>query len=318
VNQILPFFGDTPLDKITDKDVNKWLMGFAERVVVKDGKKETMRYRNTYANSAFGTFGVMLGEAVRRGLIAANPCEKVKKLKNDRKEIKILTREEVQKLFPEDYKAVWGRNKIACVANRLASLTGMRIGEILGLRVEYVFDDYILVCGQYGANGYIPHTKTKEDREIMLIPEMIGELKNLMAPNGKGFVFSTNGGVKPVSKTNIRRTFRIALNKIGITKEEVVRRALTIHGWRHFVNTDLLSQGYSIAQVQAVTGHKSLKSTEGYNHLKAQQISDVLRAQAVIAGVPCTESEPPDNEPIDTTANTEGLQLVKKYNRRSA
>jgi hypothetical protein len=38
VNQILPFFANTPLDKITDKDVNKWLLGFRERKMQKDGK----------------------------------------------------------------------------------------------------------------------------------------------------------------------------------------------------------------------------------------------------------------------------------------
>jgi len=33
INQILPFFANTPLEKITDKDVNSWLLGFRERKV---------------------------------------------------------------------------------------------------------------------------------------------------------------------------------------------------------------------------------------------------------------------------------------------
>ena len=107
-NQIMPFFGDTPLDKITDKDVNEWLLGFRNRKIEKEGKTETMKYQNTYANVVFATFSIMLGEAVRRGLLTVNPCGKVKRLKNDRKEIKILTGEEVHKLFPVDYEAVWG------------------------------------------------------------------------------------------------------------------------------------------------------------------------------------------------------------------
>ena len=160
--------------------------------------------------------------------------------------------------------------------------------------------------------GDVPHTKTKESREIPLIPEMIAILKDLMKHNGKGFVFSNNGGVKPVSQGYIRMMFCSALKKIGISEEERVRRALTIHGWRHFVNTELLSQGYTIPQVQGITGHKSLRSTEGYNHLKAEQLTGVLRAQALIAGVPCTESETPDN------ANTEGLRVVEKHNRKTA
>jgi integrase len=107
-NQILPFFADVPLEKIADKDVNKWLLSFRERKVEKDGKTEIVKYQNTYANTVFGTFNVMLAEAVRRGLIASNPCDKVKRLKNDRKKVTILTVEEVRRLFPDNYKTVWG------------------------------------------------------------------------------------------------------------------------------------------------------------------------------------------------------------------
>jgi hypothetical protein len=162
INQILPFFANTPLDKITDKNVNKWLLGFRERKVQKEGKTEIVRYQNTYANTVFGTFNVMLAEAVRQGLITSNPCDKVRRLKNDRKKITILTDEEVKKLFPKNYKAVWGDKVIPYAVNRLASLTGMRIGEILGLRKEYVFDNYIHICGQYGDEGYKPYPKTKD------------------------------------------------------------------------------------------------------------------------------------------------------------
>jgi integrase len=194
---ILPYFADTPLGKITDKGVNEWLLGFRERKVEKNGKTEIVRYQNTYANTVFAALKVMLSEAVRRGLITANPCDKVKRLKNDRKKMEILTVEEVQKLFPENYQTVWS-NKIAYAVCRLASLTGMRIGEILGLRGEYVFDNYICVCGQYGQYGYKPYTKTKEDRNIPLIPEMIALLRGFN--NGNGFVFSLKGGAIPVSK----------------------------------------------------------------------------------------------------------------------
>ncbi|MDR0302218.1 MAG: hypothetical protein LBI04_07910 [Treponema sp.] len=34
--QILPFFADSPLDKITVKDVNNWLLSFRERIVEKN------------------------------------------------------------------------------------------------------------------------------------------------------------------------------------------------------------------------------------------------------------------------------------------
>jgi site-specific recombinase XerD len=106
-NQILPYFGKTRLDKITSEDINNWLLGFKERKVVNaDGKEEVKSYKNTYANTVFGTFWLMLNEAVNRGIIKTNPAAAVKKLKNDRKAIEIITPAEVRLLFPRQWKTV--------------------------------------------------------------------------------------------------------------------------------------------------------------------------------------------------------------------
>jgi integrase len=311
-NQIIPFFENVSLDKFTSKVINDWLLGFKDRKVIKDGKEETVRYKNTYANTVFGTLNVMLAEAVRRGILTENPCDRVKRLKNDRKEIKILTVDEVQKMFPDNYKTIWEDKELAFIANRLASLTGLRIGEILGLKGEYVFDDYIHICGQYGEFGYKNRTKTNENRDITLIPEMIALLKKLMKNNGKGFLFSLDGGATPVSDTYIRKAFKLALIKIGINASEIKRRCLTIHGWRHFVNTDLLRQGFTVKQVQGVTGHKSIGMTERYNHLDSMQKDIVMKAQRNILGK--KKPEKPEKETSKTEKSK--LKLVKMPVRR--
>ena len=319
--QIMPFFADTPLEKMNDKDINSWLLGFRERKVEKDGKTEVVRYQNTYANAVFGTLNIMLEEAVRRGLLANNPCSKVRRLKNDRKKMTILTDEEAKNMFPENYATVWGKKDIAYAANRLASLTGMRIGELLGLRGEYVFDNYICVCGQYGVKGYVPYTKTKEDREIPLMPEMIAVLRGLMKKNGKGFVFSQNGGANPVSKTYIRRELKSAMIKIGISAAEIKQRALTVHSWRHFLNTELLKQGMTVPQVQGVTGHKSVGMTEKYTHLEASQINGVIKAQSVIAGTakPEKKKQPKKTEKAESPKEGAGyFKVVKTPYRKTA
>jgi len=282
-NQILPFFDNRPLRSITAKEVNDWLLGFKTRETVVDGETKVTAYQNTYANTVFGTLHTMLGYAAEKELIPSNPCAKVKKLKNDRKEIQILTPDEVARLFPKRYKSIWGGKEIAYAANRLASLTGMRIGEILGLRGEFVSDKFIYVCGQYTDKGYQNHTKTKENRHIPLMPEMMDILRGLMKLNGKGFVFSLDGGAKPVSTTYVTREFNRALVRIGVSMEEIRRRNLSMHGWRHFVNTDLLRQGLTIQQVQSVTGHKSIRSTGMYSHLDPRLIDDIVKAQTAIA-----------------------------------
>ena len=223
----------------------------------------------------------------------------------------------MQKLFPKNYKAVWGDKEIAYIANRLGSLTGMRIGEILGLRGEFVFDKHILVCGQYGEYGYCK-TKTKTEHNIPLMPEMIMLLRKLMTKNGKGYVFSLNGGAVPVTQTYIRRAFTSALKKIGINEKEIKRRGISLHGWRHFVNTDLLSQGLTVEQVQSVTGHLSKDMTQRYSHIDPRKIEDVIKAQEVIYGKKqAKEGKQPPKE-TETGKSKKGLKIVKMPSRKTA
>ena len=44
------------------------------------------------------------------------------------------------------------------------------------------------------------------------------------------------------------------------------------------------TQGLTLQQVQAVTGHKSDRMTEWYSHFDARQLADVMEAQQVISG----------------------------------
>jgi integrase len=136
--------------------------------------------------------------------------------------------------------------------------------------------------------------------------------------NGKGFVFSLDGGAVPVTQPYVRKAFHQALVKIGIKEPEIKRRALTIHGWRHFLNTELLKQGLTVMQVQGVTGHKSEKMTEMYNHPSASQIADVMKAQAAITGTRKPEKEKPPKENRKAKTSPQGLTLVKMPKRKTA
>jgi integrase len=136
--------------------------------------------------------------------------------------------------------------------------------------------------------------------------------------NGKGVVFSLDGGAVPVTQPYVRKAFHQALVQIGIKEPEIKRRALTIHGWRHFLNTELLKQGLTVMQVQGVTGHKSEKMTEMYNHPTPSQIADVMKAQAAITGTRKPEKEKPPKTTGKAKTSPQGLTLVKVNNRKSA
>jgi hypothetical protein len=74
----------------------------------------------------------------------------------------------------------------------------------------------------------------------------------------------------------------------------------------------------SIPQVQGVTGHKTLEQTGNYNHLTAGQITDVMKAQRVIAGIKEPEKENPSENTGEATNSQMDLTLVKMPDQKTA
>ena len=267
-NQLIPYFGKMKLDKITPEVIEKWF----DKLVKEEVKNSTI-------NGYYAALMTMLKWAVKKKVIKADPTREITKLKDDCREIKISTQKEFKALFVKDWRKVWDNNLVFYAANKLAALTGMRASELLGLRGEYVHDDHIYVCAQYDRYGYRP-TKTKDKNNIVLAPEMIADLKELMKANGVGYVFSDDGGRKPVSHKRLRRGYCKALANIGMKEAEIEERGLCLHGWRHFCNTELQKGGLTITQVQAVTRHKTKRMTERYSHFNPSDFTQVTKVQS--------------------------------------
>jgi hypothetical protein len=161
-NHIKNYFANCRLDEITPVIIENWLLSLTEK---------GLKYSTV--NLQYRTFKLMIDEAVRLKVLKDNPCREVKELKGGETERKILTVGEARKLFPPDWSSVWD-NRTVYRAHLLAACTGLRIGELRGLKCEFVFDDYIRIAGQYGVFGYVPHTKTKQNRNIPVTPLMRG------------------------------------------------------------------------------------------------------------------------------------------------
>ncbi|GHV11358.1 hypothetical protein FACS189491_02460 [Spirochaetia bacterium] len=264
---LIPYFGRMKLDAITSDVVLTWLLEYTEQ-----------GYKNTYINNIMMTLRVLMGEAARRRIIKENPMKDIEKLPNDAKEIQILSPAEVQKLFPQKWDTMWDTYQ-AYALNKLAAFTGMRIGELAGMRGEYVFKDYISICGQWSRKYGYTDTKTGKNRDIPIIRELRDELNVLKADNGEGYLFSDDGGKSPISRSSIYRELYGALKKIGIDHEQRLERSLSVHGWRHYLNTSLRMANVPDAKIQEITGHDCLESTDRYTHFDTRQFTEVLAVQ---------------------------------------
>jgi integrase len=223
----------------------------------------------------------MFSFAVKKGIMRNNPCKSVTMLQtNDEKVIEILTPEEEKKLFPANWETIWD-DKAYYLLNRLASITGMRFGELLGLRGECVYEDCIEVSQQFSAFG-LQDTKTHKTKVIPLPVSMWEELEPFLLAHGDGYVFSLDDGKKPLRRKLVYEAFFAALAKIGIDETERKRRNLSMHSWRHFLSTELVMNDIPDARAQEVTGHATKESRKRYNHPDLLRMNDVIKVQEKI------------------------------------
>jgi integrase len=108
---------------------------------------------------------------------------------------------------------------------------------------------------------------------------IISDLRQLADENNNGYVFSLDGGESPVSRKLMYNKFHRALMNIGMSREEIGRRGLSMHSWRHFFNTTLQMANVALSKVQSVTGHKSDRMTEWYTHFDAKEFAEVRGVQ---------------------------------------
>jgi integrase len=264
---IKDYFAKYRLNEITPEIIETWLLDLKDKGLMP-----------STINLQLKTLRMMIGEAFRLKLINSNPSKEVKEVKSEETKRIILSVEEAKKLFPLDWYNVW-ETKIVYIAHKIGACTGIRISEMLGLKREHIFENYICVKGQYTAFGYVENTKTKHNRNIPITSLMRAELEELLAVNGDGYVFSENSGETPIGREKIHRQFAKALEKIGINRKEQLERKLSYHAWRHFLNTLLRMSNVADSKVQSVTGHRSMRMTEHYTHFDSRQFTEVVDVQ---------------------------------------
>lgn len=260
---ILPVLGGTELAKLTPMQIQ----GLYNKLT-KEGNlaDENIQKVHTLINDS-------LKKAERWGLIQKNPAALVDRPKAIRKEVVVWGMEEVKRFLKHaDNESRYN------IAFELALASGMRQGEILGLRWQDVdFEkNCIRITQTLSSDGkeIQSYTKTRAGtRNIDLPAETMNQLKKHKKRVAKErlqaepedykdldlVVCSQNG--TPTNKSNIRRAFDHTIQKAGLKK-------IKFHGMRHTHATLLLLQGVNPKVVSERLGHSSVKITlDVYSHL---------------------------------------------------
>jgi len=218
-------------------------------------------------NKIMSVLRVIFNEAVYRQDIVANPMNGVGDIKDDAKPTGIFTIDELQKLFPTDYRKIWnGGLDYTCFF--LAATTGMRRGEILALKWKHIhFDkDFISVEEAWKDRDTTGTPKWDHLRTVPMAKILSEQLKRYREEawnkTPDDLVFCNIDGSR-LGETWWKKRFDKALERAGISIEG---RRLRPHSFRHTLNTFLRASGENPDKIRETLGWNSEAVQNRYTH----------------------------------------------------
>jgi integrase len=200
-----------------------------------------------------------LGQAVRWQLLPSSPAAGVSPPRASRKTLRIPTAEETRTLVSAAQEGPYG------LAVLLAATTGMRRGEILGLRWDEIDLDAALLRVRQGKTprsrrtiSLPPFTVTalrrhrKDQAERRLLCGKAWQDSGLVVDRGDG---------RPVHADSLSHAFAETAERIGLAD-------VRLHDLRHAFATTLLAAGVNVKVVSEALGHASTAFTmDTYAHV---------------------------------------------------
>lgn len=232
------FFGaNTDILKIKPSDFDK----FKRHLLKKGRTKATI---NRYKSAMQRAYNIMIID----DLITYNPMTKVKKLEEDNKRYRYLSKDEWERLkeeLPQYLKDIV----------TFTLYTGYRLSNVLYFKWEQV--DFNLRTIE------LLKQENKGAKKIVTpISDGLLELLYSLKPKKKGYIFINPDTGKPY--TTIKKGFSNALKKAGIED-------FHFHDLRRTVGTWLNQEGVDIRTIQNILAHSDVSTTERYLSLTPEQ-----------------------------------------------
>ena len=177
-----------------------------------------------------------------------------------------------------DADLVKNPNYIPLYALKLAALTGMRAGELAGLKWEDVKGAYILVRRSQKYDPatreyYISDTKTGNERVFPITEKIRALLNTLRLINGSSLYLFGNGD-EPT-------TYRILCSCMKNKCRQIGMASHGIHDYRRTVNSMMARNGVPVTTRAALLGHSEAVNLKYYTY----DISGLEEKMAVIEKV---------------------------------
>jgi integrase len=256
------FFKDRLLGSMTRQDIETFLDSLDG-----PGRKLSAARKNQIVKA--GT--IALKWAHTKEMIDKDITQGITWFSGKARERQILSPEQAAMVFT----VVW-KDERTRLANLLSAVTGLRAGEIQGLRVQDIGVDCLYIRHSWNCRDGLKTTKNNEDRIVEVpFPEIIQGLLHLAKQNPHmakqdlphagmdDFIFwgeRRNG--KPIEERLLINDLRDALIKTGLS--ETSAKVYTFHGWRHYF-TAYMREKVTAKLLQGQTGHKTVIMLDHYS-----------------------------------------------------
>ena len=280
---LVPFFGDYQMRAIQTEDLQRFLSGV---------RASPKTVRNLSA-----TFQMMWKSARAWGYVANDVTVGIVLPKKRRPRTRSFTLEEVQRIFSAGDFCVWPRKGKRTVLIKaepyrtfywLAAETGLRAGELCGLRVcDLALQAGRLEVRQSVWRGRVQSPKTENAYRTLALSsdlvEHLGKFVLKLTPNERGLLFVTRNGTPWDANLLVRRQLRPLLSALGIAPGG-------LHAFRH-ANASLMDRLRVPVKVrQERLGQSDPRMTLGvYTHVASEddfRIASQL-GKIISGGVSC-------------------------------
>lgn len=247
-NHLLPFFGLLDLHGIKREKVEEY----------KSSKLGAGLNPKT-VNGHLATLAKCLRCAVEWEAVDEKDVPKIQKLKTSSRHIDFLSPTETAQLLQDRSEPLW--NLMTYVALR----TGLRFGELLGLRWEAInLEQDVLSVQESIVRGVVGTPKSGKVRHVPIAKDLHEELLKHRKTRGRLF---TQPGYEHISH-------RMAANALRRIKKRVGLRHINWHMFRHTFASHLAMNGTPIPVIQKFMGHASIEMTMRYAHLSPNAHAD--------------------------------------------
>ncbi|MGD1058817.1 MAG: site-specific integrase [Solirubrobacteraceae bacterium] len=251
-NHIEPFFEGKELAKITPQDIERYVLVKSKTLAIK-----TVR---NHLNTIHSVFELGL----RRKWCQTNPVKLADRpvIRTTETRIKFLDQPELEKLlavsYPDD-----AFGSVEPTVYLTAAMTGLRQGELLGLRWRDV--DFaarkVRVVSPYVRGEFGDPKSEGSGRSVPLADRVAKELEKLRDRSpyatDRDLVFCHPETGNPLDRAKLTRRFKKAIGRASV-------RAITFHELRHTFGTRMAAAGVPLRTIQHWMGHADAKTTQVY------------------------------------------------------